>query len=92
MKVSGAFRENDLTCRPNMSFDEVAAIRSTVPFADHGVSVDGRFAFVQGDIAEKREELKLFVKSHGWLVLLALLAKPGYANRTQSAHSLEARG
>jgi hypothetical protein len=55
-----------------MSFDEVSAIRSTVPFADHGVSVDGRLAFVQGDIADKREKLNLLVKSHRWLVLLAL--------------------
>jgi hypothetical protein len=59
LEVRWAFREHDLARRPNVGLEKVAAVRSAVFLADHGMSVDGRLAVLQGDVADERQELDL---------------------------------
>src|SRR5438132_3109784 len=53
------FRHDDLQRRPHGRFDEMAAMRGRVRFADDDVRVNLRLVVLDGDVANQREDLDL---------------------------------
>jgi hypothetical protein len=82
LKMRRAFRHN-LAGRPNMCFEKMAAVRSTIFLAYYCMCVDDWLSFIQRDIPNERQELNLFVESHRGFVFLGLPAKPAQADRAQ---------
>src|SRR5271166_4108230 len=76
-------------CRTHASLKKVPAVGGSIGASYYHVGMYLRLSVPEGDVANEREQIHLFVENAGWIVLFRLPVEPAQLRVGKSADGFE---